>query len=113
MKINQSERDGFTVISIAGELDINSSPRLREAFQPFCQQSAHNIIVDFAELSYVDSSGLATFIEILQRLKKQGGSLAFVQVPEKIRNLFEVTKLDKLFSIYHTQDEAIASSRVS
>ena len=110
MEINLSEVNGFHVVSIEGDVDLNSSPKVRETFKKLVDQSSPKVIVNFEKVTYVDSSGLATFIELMQRLKKNAGSMSLVQMSDKIYNLFEVTKLNKLFTIYKTQEEALVAS---
>ena len=67
------------------------------------------MLIDFSDVGYIDSSGLATLIEMLQRLKKSGGKLCFSSMSEKVKNVFEITKLDKLFSIFDSRQEALSS----
>ena len=109
MNITQSEINGSTILFLSGEVDVNSSPALREALAKLMNKGIVKIVINFEKVSYIDSSGLATFIEIMQRLKKKDGQLSLVQMSDKIRNLFEITKLNKLFTIYETQEQALAS----
>ncbi|HXV18631.1 MAG TPA: STAS domain-containing protein, partial [Candidatus Omnitrophota bacterium] len=59
----------------------------------------------------IDSSGLATLVEMLKKTKSQGGSLGLAGMTDKVRSLFEITKLDKLFFISANQQEAIAKAK--
>lgn len=113
MDIAQSESNGFTIVSISGEVDLNSSPQMRKLFDDLIAKKASKIIVNFKKVSYIDSSGLATLIEMMQRLKKNQGLMCLVEMSDKIRSLFEITKLDKLFKIYRTQEEALTAPAVS
>ncbi|MFA5060574.1 MAG: STAS domain-containing protein [Candidatus Omnitrophota bacterium] len=106
MKITQTENNDFVVVAIDGEIDLDSSPQMRKIFQELMDKGKSRIVIDFEKVSYIDSSGLATLIEMMQRLKKIQGQLSLVQMSDKIRSLFEITKLDKLFSIHRTQAEA-------
>ncbi|MBU1895219.1 MAG: STAS domain-containing protein, partial [Candidatus Omnitrophica bacterium] len=58
---------------------------------------------------YIDSSGLATLVEILKSLNKQGGKLKLTNLSVKVKGLFEITKLTQLFDILDKEDEAINS----
>ena len=109
MDIAQIKKDGCTIVAITGEIDLNSSPQLRKAFVDLIEQGAVKVIVDFANVSYIDSSGLATLIEMMQRVKRVQGTMHLSQMSDKIKSLFEITKLDKLFKIYQSQDEALAA----
>ncbi len=109
MKIVQSKSGDFTVVAIEGEVDLNSSPQLRKLFSELIDKGTAKIVVNFAKVSYIDSSGLATLIEMMQRQKKDQSSMSLVEMSDKVKSLFEITKLDKLFTIYHTQAEAVGA----
>ncbi len=110
MNITQSQINGYTAIAIEGEVDLNSSPQLRKVFSDLSDKGSQKIIINFAKVSYIDSSGLATLIEMMQRQKKGEGKMLLVHMSDKIKSLFEITKLDKLFAIYRTQEEALAAA---
>ncbi len=107
MKILTEGHGECTVCKIEGEINLNTSPELRKAFDNFVRNNVKKIVVDFSGVPYVDSSGLATLIELLQRLKKVGGALRICCVPEKVKNVFEITKLHKLFDIFDDQASAL------
>lgn len=107
MKINTGKQSEVTICAIEGEINLNTSPELRKAFDAFVRANAKKVIINFANVSYIDSSGLATLIELFQRLKKVGGNLRICNMAEKIKSVFEVTKLHKLFDIYDSQELAL------
>lgn len=109
MRLSKEEKDGVMIVQVDGEININTSPELRSAFMELVDQQTPRIVVDFKEVSYIDSSGLATLVEMTQNIKGHNGELALAHVTEKISGIFELTKIDKLFSFYNTQDEAVAS----
>ncbi|MFA5157184.1 MAG: STAS domain-containing protein [Candidatus Omnitrophota bacterium] len=100
MKINEEKSGDILVCAIEGEIDITTSPQLRKAFDEFIKRNEKKILVEFLNVAYIDSSGLATLIEMSQRLKKIGGRIRFSGMNQKIKNVFEVTKLHKLFEIF-------------
>ena len=108
MQISQSKADNVHILNIEGDIDLNSSPQLRKTFNELLEKGSTKVVVNFEKVAYIDSSGLATLIEMMQRLKKSQGVICLVQMNDKIRNIFEITKLDKLFTIYRTQQEALA-----
>lgn len=110
MQITQSKVNDFVTITIEGEVDLNSSPQLRKVFTDLAEKGSQKIIVNFAKVSYIDSSGLATLIEMMQRLKKGEGKMYLVSMSDKIKGLFEITKLDKLFTICRTQEEVLTAA---
>ena len=67
------------------------------------------IVVNLNGVSYVDSSGLATLVEMLKRTRTYGGKMRLSDLASKVKSLFEITKLEKLFEIYSTEEEAKAN----
>lgn len=107
MKITEEKLNDILICKTEGEININTSPELRKAFDEYIQRGIKKVLFDFSQISYIDSSGLATLIELLQRLNKSGGKLNICNVSEKIKNIFEVTKLHKLFKIYEDRQDAL------
>ena len=95
------------VCRVEGEININTSPDLRAFFDKTFRADIKKLIIDFSQVPYIDSSGLATMIELFQRLKRIDGKLRIYSVPEKVKNVFEITKLHKLFEICDGQDQAL------
>jgi len=107
VKIREEKRNDSVVCFLEGEININNSPELRKSFDGIISRGEKKVIIDFSAVSYIDSSGLATLIEMFQRLKKIGGKLRFSNMEQKIKNVFEITKLHKLFEIFDTQEAAL------
>ncbi len=104
MEVKSFQQDGVTVFQVNGEINIGTSPDLKKQFE---KQPAKKIVVDLEKVSYIDSSGLATLVEMLKKTKSQGGSLGLAGMSDKVKSLFEITKLDKLFLIFQNQQDAI------
>jgi len=107
MQINEKNTNGVTILVVDGDIDLNSSPTMRQKFDELIEKNISKIIINFQDVSYIDSSGLATVIEMLQRLKKSQGQLRLANLSEKLKNLFEITKIDKLFQMYSSEEEAL------
>ena len=108
MEAKLFEQDGVTILQVAGEINISTSPDLRKVFE---KNAGKKLVVDLAKVNYIDSSGLATLVEMLKKMKSQGGSLGLAGMSEKVKSLFEITKLDKLFLVYNTQAEAVSRAK--
>ena len=105
MEVKTFEKEGVLVFQVDGEINISSSPELKKQFE---KQTSKKVVVDLLKVAYIDSSGLATLVEILKRTKSQSGSLVLSGLSDKVKSLFEITKLDKLFLVSATQDEAVS-----
>jgi len=109
MGVDKKVVGDITVCSLGGEININTSPELRRSLDGIIGQSAKKIVLDLGGVTYIDSSGLATLIEVLRRIKREGGTLHLCRLPDKVRSLFEMTKLTKLFQIYDAEEAACAN----
>ena len=107
MKVSQDKKNDVVICKIDGEINLNTSPELRKAFEGVVHQNIKKVVIDFGGVPYIDSSGLATLIELFQRLKKIDGKLRICDMSEKVKNVFEITKLHKLFDIYDSQEVAL------
>lgn len=108
MEARVSEQAGVAILQVSGEINISTSPELRKAFE---KNTSKKVVVDLEKVSYIDSSGLATLVEMLKKMRSQGGSLGLSGMTDKVRSLFEITKLDKLFLVYKTQAEAVNQAK--
>ena len=102
-------KDGLAVCYIEGEIDINTSPGVKKSFDKLISSKTPKIIVNLSKVTYVDSSGLATLVEILKNMRSYGGRLRLSDMSSKIKSLFEITKLEKLFEIVADEKEAIST----
>jgi anti-sigma B factor antagonist len=109
MQINSEEKNGIHVFRMTGDIDINTSPEVKKSFDRVIADKKDKIIINLKDVSYVDSSGLATLVEILKNLRTYGGKLKLTNLSAKVRGLFEITRLDKLFDISEEEAEAFNS----
>ena len=108
MQINKTKQQDIVICQINGDVDINSSPDIRRAFDELAGLKQKKIIINLKEVSYIDSSGLATLVEMLKKAKSYGGRLKLSNLADRVKGLFEITKLEKIFEIYDTQEEAMS-----
>ena len=109
MSVKIENRNGLSVCHVEGEIDINSSPVIKKSFDKLLSSKTPKIIVNFSKVTYVDSSGLATLVEILKNMRSYGGRLRLTNLSSKIKSLFEITKLEKLFEIMADEQDAIST----
>ncbi len=108
MNIEVGDYKGNTVVSLTGEIDMHSSPVLRERLMLLIKAKPLRLIVNFRDVSYIDSSGIATFVESLKHMKTYNGRLQFADIPKGILDIFSFSKLDKVFEIYMSMDDAVS-----
>jgi anti-sigma B factor antagonist len=104
------EKPGASVVVFSGEIDLQSSPVAREILiKCFKKTGKTKVIVDLSEVSYIDSSGVASLDEALQAAKKSGGMFALAATSEPTRRVLELARLDKVFTMFDTVDEGLSS----
>lgn len=105
MEVKLVQVEEVAVYQVNGEINISTSPDLKKQFE---KQPAKKVVVNLEKVTYIDSSGLATLVEMLKKTRSQGGALGLAGMSDKVKSLFEITKLDKLFTICKSQDEAVS-----
>jgi len=108
LKITNTVKDNVAVLSINGEVDMFSSPQARNAIMELVKKRVPKVIVELSEVSYMDSSGVATLIEGLQLCQKYNGLLVVAGLRDNVREVFELTRLDKIFQIFPDVEAAKA-----
>lgn len=109
MKVNLRESQTVWVLEVSGEIDFYSSRDLREKFQQVFDEKCSKLLVNLRKVSYIDSSGLATFVEALQRMKRAGGKLVLAGLAPAVRGVFEIAKLDSIFDLTDSEERALLS----
>ena len=95
------------VIRPQGEIDLGKSPDLRKKMGEFISRSPENIAVDLSGVSYMDSSGVATLVEALQQCRTASIQLTLCGMQDRVRSIFEIARLDMVFTITTTVEEAL------
>jgi len=109
MAVRIDLKNNLTVCHIDGEIDINSSPTIKKSFDKLISQKTPKIVINLSKVTYVDSSGLATLVEMLKNMRSYGGKMRLASMSPKIKSLFEITKLEKLFEIMADEETAITN----
>jgi anti-sigma B factor antagonist len=101
--------DGVHVVALGGDIDMEVSPDLRQLLAGHTEAQRPALVLDFSEVNYVDSSGLATLIEYVRNAQPFQGKLALANLSERVRTVFELVRLDEFLPIHHTVADATAS----
>ncbi len=93
------EREGFSVLYLTGEVDLSCSPNARKAILD-CLQNKRNLLVDLSEVTYIDSSGVASLVEGYQLSRTLELDFSLVRVSDAAMNVLRLARLDHVFPIY-------------
>ena len=86
-------------IALTGDIDMHSSPDVRVAMTAVIAKKVPCVVMDLHEVSYMDSSGIATLVEVLQRIKRYKGKLVPSGLQPRVKSVFEIAKLTDIFEI--------------
>ena len=110
MNFDVTERGGVTVLaSRANVLGGPDGADLHDYLADLRAQGRRNVVMDLGAARLVNSSGLGMLVSALTTLRNAGGDLRLAAVPEQVRSLFVITRLDRVFKAFETVDEAVAS----
>jgi anti-sigma B factor antagonist len=98
--------DGCSVVSLRGEVDLEHSPAAREVLLS-CVRSGRDLAVDLSGVEYIDSSGIASLVEAFQEARRRGSRFSLVAVSPAALRVFELARLDRVFTIHETLEEAL------
>jgi len=107
IKTEQLGDDAY-LISLSGEVDLYTAPDFKQQLLQVIGDGARQVIVDFSQTTFIDSTTLGVLVGGVKRLRSNDGQLSLVCNDRNITKIFEITGLDRVFTIYPTRDEAIA-----
>jgi anti-sigma B factor antagonist len=97
------------ILVLVGEVDLHRAPEIREALAPLVAQKVPRLLIDLTQVRYIDSSGLAVFIETLQGVMAYGGTFGLFGLSDSVRTIFHVACLDQVFRIFPDAATATAA----
>jgi anti-sigma B factor antagonist len=108
VKTDQLDGDSY-VIALSGEVDLYTAPEFKQQLLEVIGQGSKEVIVDFSDTTFIDSTTLGVLVGGVKRLRSNEGQLSLVCSDRNITKIFEITGLDRVFTIYGTRDEATAA----
>ncbi|MHC4976747.1 MAG: STAS domain-containing protein [Planctomycetota bacterium] len=108
LQFDVKEHDTSLVVSPEGEVDLSTSPELREALKAALRRKPGRLVIKLDGVPSMDSSAIATLIEAMRLCKGENVDLILCCVTERVRSVFEIARLDSVFDIRETLDNALA-----
>jgi anti-sigma B factor antagonist len=110
LRITKSEVNGVTVLELDGRIALGEeSNSLREKLKGLVAAGTKKIVLNVANIKYIDSTGLGTLVAAHVSAKTEGASLRLCHLGEKFHDILQVTKLLTVFDVYDTQAAAVSS----
>ena len=98
-----------TVVDVEGQLIVGNRQELKQKVLDELERGDRQFLVDFSRTGYIDSSGLGVLVSLSKKIREHGGELRLANLNEDLKTLFELTKLDTLFQISETREQALDS----
>lgn len=107
IEVNLERRDDAIIVTPVGDIDLSRSPSLRHQITRAQSDRPERLVIDLTQVPYMDSSGVATLVEAMQVSRRSGGKLVLCGLQEKVRSIFEIARLDTVFVIVESCDDAM------
>jgi len=110
MIVEKKHTENFTILYVEGLIKLGESAEFfSSALENVLKNESSNVIIDFTKIDYIDSTGIGELVGYLGKFTTQNRKLILVNPSERIMKLLKLAKLDTVFKIYGTEEEAIAA----
>ena len=107
LDLETSTQGNTSVITLRGEIDVYTAPRLRQALIDLVSQGSTDIVVDMDKVDFLDSTGLGVLVGGLKKVRAHDGSLQLICTQDRLLKIFRITGLTKVFDIHPDVASAI------
>jgi anti-sigma B factor antagonist len=94
------------VVSLEGEVDLYTAPELKQELHRLVGEGAKRIVIDMTQTTFIDSTTLGVLLSVVKRVRPEGGAVVLVCPDRNVKRIFEITLLDRVFTIVDTREEA-------
>ena len=110
MKIEKRKNGNVTILDLKGKiLSGEGIEELRQTIDATIKQNEKQLVLNFAEVPYLDSTGLGEVVRSYTTLKKAGGTIKIMNLTNKVQDLLSVTKLITVFETFENENDAVKS----
>ena len=109
LKSRTAAGGAINILELSGRFDAYEVPPVKEMLQEMVQKSPAQVVINLGQVNFVDSSALAAMVQGMKHCRENSGDLHLCQLQQPVRIIFELTRLDKAFEIYATEEEAVAA----
>ena len=110
MEISERNDGKVTILSLAGKVTLGEGDvLLKDKLHSLLNQGRKDVLLNLAQVSYVDSAGLGAIVGAYTTMTREGGSLKLANVTKKLQDLLSITKLLTVFETFESEDEGLRS----
>jgi len=111
MKLSYEDHKNVTVLTVSGELTADQGDSFRRACQDRLGSGVKDVVLDLEYLTLIDSAGLELLLWLHEKVNEHGGQVRLVRPDDTVRKIFQLTRLEKRFSIHQSIESAAKSLR--
>jgi anti-sigma B factor antagonist len=108
LRLRSRRSGGATVVEVGGEVELHSASHLRDELLRAGEAEHPCVVVDLSRVTFIDSTGLGVLVGALKRVREKG-ALSLVCPQRQVRRVFEITGLTRVFPMFNSLEEAVAS----
>lgn len=110
MKSTLRQVDSITVVDMSGRITLGEGcTQLRELIREQLGKGQKNLLLNLADVNYIDSSGIGELVSGFTRVSNEGGQLKLLNLTKKVHDLLQITKLYTVFDVHDDEAKAITS----
>lgn len=106
---DESHKADSIVIKLQGEVDLYAAPELKDHVNRAIESGKTKLVLDLSEATFIDSTTLGILVSGMKRLRPRGGMLAVLCPDPTMARIFDITGLNRMFSVHETLDSALAA----
>ncbi len=107
MKLNTSSEGEVTVVKIEGNLDTQTAPEAQDELNRLMDEGSQKLLLDFADLAYISSSGLRVLLSVAKRLAPDEGEMRICNLNDVVNEVFEISGFSTILKIFPSDSEAL------
>ncbi len=107
---SRKDPKGVLIVEVDGQLIVGNRQEFKQKILDALEGGERRFLVDFTRTGYIDSSGLGVLVSLSKKIRDEGGELRLAGLNEDLRTLFELTKLDTLFTNSDSAADALKAS---
>lgn len=110
MQISARQSEGLVILDLSGDIDLAHSPAMRKALLgEIKEKHTRKVFLNLKNVRYIDSSGIASLVEGLKASRDQGSRMILYSLSPSVREVMELSRLQKIFEIYDNEEQALSS----
>jgi anti-sigma B factor antagonist len=110
VQIAARESQGGTILDLSGDIDLAHSPAMRKALLgEIKEKRTPKVFLNLQNVRYIDSSGIASLVEGLKASREVGSRLILYSLSTTVREVMQLSRLQKIFEIYDNEEQALSS----